>query len=91
MKVHVYVTMRKGVLEPQGRAVSRSLSDLGYGAVKSVRIGKFMEVELDDLPQEEAEQVMDDICRKLLANPVIEDYRFEIVESVNSPGSGGGE
>ncbi len=84
MKVHVYVTMRKGVLEPQGRAVSRSLLDLGYGSVKDVRIGKFMEVELEDLPPEEANQVMEEICRKLLANPVIEDYRYEIVENVGS-------
>ncbi len=80
MKAHVFVTMRKGVLEPQGRAVARSLNDLGYSTVKDVRIGKFIEVELDLDDRERALKLLDEICRKLLANPVIEDYRFEIVE-----------
>ncbi len=80
MKVHVYVTMRKGVLEPQGRAVTRSLKDLGYGSLKDVRIGKFMEMEFHDLPREDADRVIGEMCRRLLANPVIEDYRYEIVE-----------
>jgi len=80
VKAHVFVTMRKGVLEPQGRAVARSLNDLGYSTVKDVRIGKFIEVELDLDDRERALKLLDEICRKLLANPVIEDYRFEIVE-----------
>lgn len=80
MKAHVYVTMRRGVLEPQGRAVQKSLENLGYTQVKGVRIGKFIEVELDGVSRQEAENILEEICRKLLANPVIEDFRFEIVE-----------
>lgn len=80
MKAKVYVTMKKGVLEPQGRAVARSLSNLGYPSVKNVRIGKFMEIDLEDLPRKEAENILHQVCEKLLANPVIEEYRFEIVE-----------
>ncbi|RMG60254.1 MAG: phosphoribosylformylglycinamidine synthase subunit PurS [Deltaproteobacteria bacterium] len=80
VKAHVYVTMRRGVLEPQGRAVQKSLENLGYTQVKGVRIGKFIEVELDGVSRQEAENILEEICRKLLANPVIEDFRFEIVE-----------
>lgn len=79
MKARVFVTMKKGVLEPQGRAVTGSLKNLGYNDVKGVRIGKVMDIELDEMTRDRAEQLLHEICRKLLANPVIEDYRFEIV------------
>ena len=81
MKAHVFVTMKRGVLEPQGRAVARSLENLGYKSISGVRIGKFIEVELDDMSVDDAKKLLDEVCRKLLANTVIEDYRFEIVES----------
>ncbi len=72
--------MKKGVLEPQGRAVARSLGSLGYGEVKGVRIGKVMDIELEDVTEERARKLLEEICQKLLANPVIEDYTFEIID-----------
>lgn len=80
MKANVIVTMKKGVLEPQGRAVARSLTNLGYEGIKEVRVGKIMEIKLDDIPKGKAEKLLDEICERLLANPVIEDYRIEIVD-----------
>ncbi len=76
--------MKKGVLEPQGRAVARSLASLGYGEVKGVRIGKVMDIEMKDVTEERAEKLLEEICQKLLANPVIEDYTFEIVDDRKS-------
>ena len=77
MKAKVIVTLKKSILDPQGSAVERSLKTMGY-PVDSVRIGKFMEVTLAEANKAKAEEVMDEICRKLLANPVIEDYFFEL-------------
>ncbi len=78
MKVRVIVTLKKGVLDPQGKAVEESLHSLGYKEVKGLRIGKYMEIDLDGTPKEEVEERLKEMCEKLLANPVIEDYRFEI-------------
>lgn len=80
MKARVFVTMKRGVLEPQGRVVAGSLENLGYSEVRGVRIGKVMDIELDDMPEDRANKLLDEICQKLLANPVIEDYSFEIVK-----------
>ncbi|MDQ0215582.1 phosphoribosylformylglycinamidine synthase [Oikeobacillus pervagus] len=80
-KVKVYVTLRESVLDPQGAAVKGSLHSLGYGTVEEVRIGKYMELFLDE-KTENVEKVVKEMCEKLLANPVIEDYRFEIEEGV---------
>ncbi|HHV65272.1 MAG TPA: phosphoribosylformylglycinamidine synthase subunit PurS [Peptococcaceae bacterium] len=77
VKAKVIVTLKKSILDPQGSAVERSLKTMGY-PVDSVRIGKFMEVTLAEANKAKAEEVMDEICRKLLANPVIEDYFFEL-------------
>ena len=82
MKVKVYVTLKSGVLDPQGKAVERSLHTLGYPEVAGVRIGKYLEFELAGASKEKAEQEAREMCTKLLANPVIEDYRFEIDEQV---------
>ncbi|GAW92170.1 phosphoribosylformylglycinamidine synthase subunit PurS [Calderihabitans maritimus] len=76
----IYVTLKKGVLDPQGSTVQRSLHALGYSNVAEVRIGKFMEVKLDSSSREEAARQLDEMCRRLLANPVIEDYTFEVTE-----------
>ncbi|WP_141430363.1 phosphoribosylformylglycinamidine synthase subunit PurS [Bacillus sp. 03113] len=80
-KVKVYVTLRESVLDPQGGAVMHSLHSLKYEEVKDVRIGKYMEllIEKSDRPVEET---VKEVCDRLLANPVIEDYRFEIEEAV---------
>jgi phosphoribosylformylglycinamidine synthase PurS subunit len=77
-KASVYVSLKKQVLDPQGKTIQHALHDLGFDSVQSVRYGKFLEVELDAPTKEKAEEELDAICRRLLANPVIEDYRFEI-------------
>jgi len=76
----VFVTLKRGVLDPQGKAVCTSLHQLGYREVTDVRIGKCMDVTLGGLPRREAEQRLKAMCDKLLANPVIEEYRFEVYE-----------
>ena len=80
MRARVFVTLKRGVLDPQGKAVCTSLHQLGYREVTDVRVGKCMEVTLGGLPRREAEQRLKAMCEKLLANPVIEDYRFEVYE-----------
>ena len=78
MLVKVFVTLKEGVLDPQGKAVQNSLHSLGFGAVRDVRVGKYLELQLDADGAEDAEEQARRMCEKLLANPVIEDYRFEI-------------
>lgn len=80
MKAKIYVTLKKGVLDPQGRAILSSLSHLGIAGVEDVRVGKYMELALKDIGREEARRLLDDACRRLLANTVIEEYRIEIEE-----------
>lgn len=81
MNVRVYVTPKQGILDPQGTAVERSLPNLGFQGVSGVRIGKIIDLTLEDAGSDEtASAQIDDMCRKLLANPVIEDYTFEITE-----------
>lgn len=79
MIAKVYVTLKKGVHDPQGEAVRHTLASMGYEDVKGVRIGKYIEVELKDEDRAAAEVTLKNICEKLLANVVIESYRFEIV------------
>jgi phosphoribosylformylglycinamidine synthase len=78
MRVRVYITLKKGVLDPQGKAVERSLHSLGYQKVGDVRMGKYLELDLPVSAPEYAEAQVREMCEKLLANPVIEDYRFEM-------------
>jgi phosphoribosylformylglycinamidine synthase len=78
VKAKIYVTLKKGVLDPQGKAIHASLSHLGIGGVEDVRVGKFMELVLKGAEREEAHRRLDEACRRLLANTVIEDYRIEI-------------
>ena len=77
MKVRVYVTLKNGVLDPQGRAIHHALEGLGFGGVSDVRAGKLIELDVADGTGDEA---LDEMCRKLLANTVIENYRIERVE-----------
>lgn len=75
----VYVTLKRGVLDPQGSAVARSLRSLGYDEVADVRLGKFIEVALaEGVPAAEEQKRVEEMCRKLLANTVIEDFRIEM-------------
>jgi len=76
----IYVTLRKSVLDPQGSVVRKSLYALGYHNVQEVRIGRYMVVDLEVADRAEAEKQVRDMCDKLLVNPVIEDYTFELVE-----------
>ena len=80
-KVKVYVTLRESVLDPQGKAVTHSLHSLNYKQVTDVRIGKFMELTIEKSDRD-INEVVNEICMKLLANPVIEDYRYEVEECV---------
>ena len=76
--VRVYVTLKRGVLDPQGSAVGRALRTMGYEEVEDVRLGKYIELSLRDGEDAAAgEARLDEMCRRLLANTVIEDYRFE--------------
>lgn len=80
----VYVTPKVGVLDPQGKAVQHSLHALGYPEVAEVRIGKYLEVHLAEVSRDSAEVRLREMCERLLANRVIEDYRFEIEASAAS-------
>ncbi len=77
IKATVTVTLKNSILDPQGSAVEKALRSMDY-PVESVRIGKFMEVNLSEDDKNKAEEIMHEICRKLLSNPVIEDYSFEL-------------
>ncbi len=78
MQAKVYVTLKKGVHDPQGEAVQHTLATLGYKDVSGVRVGKYIEVKLADETREKAEATLKEICERLLANTVIESYRYEI-------------
>ena len=75
-KVNVYVTLKPSLLDAQGKVVQGALENLGYSNVESVRMGKYIQIEVAG--NGKIEQDIDDMCRKLLSNPVIENYRYEI-------------
>lgn len=79
-KAIITVNFKKSILDPQGSAVLKALKSLGYQNVEDVRVGKHIEVLLESDSNSEAKQQLDEMCTKLLANPVIEDYRVELVE-----------
>ena len=78
MKAKVYITLKSGVLDPQGKAVQHSLSALGFPDVRDVRIGKYIELTLNSPDRRRAEEEVKQMCEKLLANTVIESYRFDL-------------
>ncbi len=79
MKAKVYVTLKPGVLDPQGKAIRHSAGLLGFGRVRDVRQGKYFEIALDEaLGREEARAEAEALARDVLSNPVIEDYRVEV-------------
>ncbi|HVM95001.1 MAG TPA: phosphoribosylformylglycinamidine synthase subunit PurS [Candidatus Acidoferrales bacterium] len=78
MRARVFITPKRGVLDPQGKAVERSLHALGFGEAHDIHIGKYIELSLEGSDRAQAERRTDEMCRKLLANGVIEDYRFEL-------------
>lgn len=81
MKARVYVSMKKTVLDPQGQTIQRSLNSLGHGSVAGVRQGKVFEIELEGTDRKSAEAELDQIARDVLSNPVIEEYRVELIDA----------
>ena len=81
MLAQIYVTFKEGVLDPQGKTVHHALNDLGYDEVLDVNIGKYLEIKLDSASEEEAEIRVREMCERLLANAVIESFRFTLVPS----------
>jgi phosphoribosylformylglycinamidine synthase len=90
MRVKIFVSLKNGVLDPQGKAIERSLHTLGYTEVQEVRMGKYLELNIEASSSRSAtENRIREMCDKLLANPVIEDYRFEIEQESQKSEVGG--
>ena len=80
MKAHVWVMPKRTVLDPQGQAIQHALSSLGFSDVREVRQGKFFVLDLDDTTRETAEKQVERMAREILTNPVIEEFRYEIID-----------
>ena len=78
MKISAIVTLKKDVLDPQGKVVGQTLKNMGYENIVDVRQGKFFEIEIDENDSEKAKKIIEEICKKLLTNVVIEDYKINI-------------
>ena len=78
MKVSVTVTLKKDVLDPQGKVVEKTLKNMGYNNIENIRQGKYFEIEINETDQEKAKNLTDEICKKLLTNLVIEDYKINL-------------
>jgi len=78
MKALIHITLKNGVLDPQGKAISHALGALGFSGVDDVRQGKYIELEIDETDPEKARESVQSMCERLLANPVIEDYAVEL-------------
>ena len=76
MKVKVIVTLKSGVLDPQGKAIQQTLNGMGFANVKDVRQGKYFDIDIDESDEQKANQSAEEICKKLLANQVIEDFKI---------------
>jgi phosphoribosylformylglycinamidine synthase subunit PurS len=80
MKAHVWVMLKSTVLDPQGQTIQRALSGLGYSKVEDVRQGKFFVLKLDGLSRDEADAQVQRIAKDVLTNPIIEEFRYEILD-----------
>ena len=80
MKARIHITLKNGVLDPQGKAIGHALSQLGFAGVGEVRQGKYIEVEIAERDRAKAQAAAEEMCRKLLANTVIEDFKVEVGE-----------
>jgi phosphoribosylformylglycinamidine synthase PurS subunit len=78
MKAKIVITPKKAVLDPQGKTVQNALAQMGYTGIGAVHVGKYLEIELTGADKAMASEQVDEACHKILSNPVIEDYRFEI-------------
>ena len=81
MKAKIHVTLKSGVLDPQGKAVEQALGSLGFAGVSGVRQGKYIELDLDETDQAKAQANVEKMCEKLLANTVIENYSIDFAET----------
>ncbi|MBI4354830.1 MAG: phosphoribosylformylglycinamidine synthase subunit PurS [Candidatus Omnitrophica bacterium] len=79
MKARVYITLKKSVLDPQGETVKHALASLGFNSIEEVRMGKYVELNLNTASKKQAEQKVQQMCEQLLANPVIEEFRYEVI------------
>ena len=79
MKARIHVTLKPGILDPQGKAIEHALDTLGFGVARNVRVGKYMELDLNETARDKAEAQVKAMCEKLLANTVIEEFRFELI------------
>ncbi|OGJ93719.1 MAG: phosphoribosylformylglycinamidine synthase [Candidatus Raymondbacteria bacterium RifOxyC12_full_50_8] len=79
-RAKVVVTLKKSVMDPQGATIRSALESLGYSGVDNVRMGKFLEIDIAETTRDKAEKKLDDMCGRLLSNPVIENYTFEMEE-----------
>ena len=87
MKIRVLVRLRPGIMDVQGAAVQRALVGLGFGDLRDLRVGKVVEVEVDAPDAGVAHARVDEMCKKLLANPVLEDYTIESLETPSLAGT----
>ena len=78
MKISATVTLKKDVLDPQGEMVGKTLKNMGYESIVKVRQGKYFEIELDEKDKEKSKKIIEEICKKLLTNVVIEDYKIDL-------------
>ncbi|GAB1723477.1 MAG: phosphoribosylformylglycinamidine synthase subunit PurS [Nitrospira sp. CR1.1] len=78
MKAKIHVTLKQGILDPQGKAIEHALDSLGFKNAANVRVGKYMEVDVNEPDRVKADAQVKQMCEKLLANTVIEDYRYEL-------------
>ena len=76
MKIKIIVTLKSGVLDPQGKAIQQTLNGMGFANVKEVRQGKYFDIEIDENNESKAKSIVEEMCKKLLANLVIEDYKI---------------
>lgn len=79
MKAKVHVTLKQGILDPQGKAIEHALDSLGFKNAANVRVGKYMELDVNETDKARAEAQIRQMCEKLLANTIIEEYRYELV------------
>jgi phosphoribosylformylglycinamidine synthase PurS subunit len=80
MMAKVYVVLKEGILDPQGKAIQQALLSLGFDGVSEVRVGKYLEIHLKSPSKAQAESEVKGMCEKLLSNPVIENFRYEILD-----------
>jgi phosphoribosylformylglycinamidine synthase subunit PurS len=79
MKAKIHVTLKQGILDPQGKAIEHALDSLGFKNAANVRVGKYMELDVKETDKTKAEAQVKSMCEKLLANTIIEEYRYELI------------